>query len=1286
MILRLISLLALVFAFSIGAFGQTAPLSGTVTDPSGSVVPGADITVRNVETGAVYQSKTNENGAFIVPSLGAGTYAVAVTFKGFKQAVANDVKINVGVPTHIEMKLEVGSQAETVTVEAVGAILQTQSATVSTTLVGRQIVDLPLVSRDALDLVLFLPNVNTPGRPRSSTVDGLPKGALNITIDGINVQDNLLKSSDGYFTYIRPRLDAIQEVTISTATAGADSTGEGAVQIKFVTRGGTNEYRGSIYEYHRNPVLNSNYWFNNRDLPPDPRTGKAPRARVLLNQFGFRVGGPVSIPKLFSGRNRLFFFVNYEEYRLPEQTLRNRTILNPLTQQGDFRYNTSAGVQTVNLLQLGARNGQTSTLDPIVSKLLADIRSASESAGSIMQLTDPNLQRATFINRGGQWRRFPTARIDYIVSPKHSLEFTYNYQDFAGRVDFLNGTDPAFPGFPNQGSQGSNRWSGVVALRSTLTAKIVNEFRAGMMGGVTLFFPEASPTSFSGPLANQGGFALGISAAGITNAHVVTNPSRRSTPVRQLMNNLSASSGRHTMSMGGTFTQVYNWSKSKVLVPSIGFGVDAVDPANAMFVAANFPGASNTDINNARNIYAVLTGHVNAINANAQLSEDASEYVYIGPDVRRYRFREQGLYFQDNWRINPNLTLNLGLRWEIQYPFIAKNQKFAVTDYNEVFGISGPGNLFKPGASAGKVTSFRPIEMNKHSYKTDYKNFAPSVGFSWSPDVDSGFLKTLFGGPGRGVIRGGYSISYNREGATWFSNYLGANPGGFITANRNNTIGNLVTNTGADVMPVLLRETSRLGPPPFSTKPVFPVTGAVTDQVNVIDPNLRMPMVHSWSFGVQREIGKDMAFEIRYIGNRAVRPWSGSINYNETNILENGMLNEFRLAQQNLQANIAAGRGSNFRYFGPGTGTAPLPITLAYFSGLPASEAGNPARYGSANFANATWVNTLARQLPAPFTYAANLHSDATRRANALAAGLPSNFFLVNPDKRGGAWDLTNWGGSNYNAVTVEFRRRFSQGLLINSNYTFGKAMQYIWVSFRKREGERGVSPLNITHAFKANWIYDLPVGRGKKFLSGSNRLLEGLLGGWGVHGAGRWQSGSPFNIGNVRLIGMTRSELQSMVGVRKEPNFVFFLPQDVIDNTIKANNVSATSSNGYSALGVPSGRYIAPANGPDCVELYAGQCGGVRHMLYGPKFVRFDLSAVKRINITEKVNIEFRGEFLNAFNNTNFIVGSAANDTNSATNFSSQEFGKITAAYQDTSTTNDPGGRLVQLVLRINF
>ena len=312
----LIVLLVLAVLLNAMAFGQVSTaLSGTISDQNGAVVAGATVAVKHVETGVEFRATSSGNGLFTIPSLSAGTYSLKVVAQGFKQAEVRDININAGVPATVNISLEVGAASESVVVQGGAEVLQTQSASISTTITGRQITETPLTSRDALDLVLLLPGTNTPGRPRTSTINGLPKGSLNITIDGVNVQDNILKSSDGFFTYVRPRLDAVDEVTVSTATPGAESAGEGAVQIKFVTRSGTNEYTGSLYEYHRNPFLNANYWFNNRDLTPKPGFTTAPRDFIILNQFGGRFGGPIWIPKLFNGKDKAFFFGSYEQQR-----------------------------------------------------------------------------------------------------------------------------------------------------------------------------------------------------------------------------------------------------------------------------------------------------------------------------------------------------------------------------------------------------------------------------------------------------------------------------------------------------------------------------------------------------------------------------------------------------------------------------------------------------------------------------------------------------------------------------------------------------------------------------------------------------------------------------------------------------------------------------------------------------------------------------------------------------------------------------------------------------------
>ncbi len=254
----------------------------------------------------------------------------------------------------------------------------------------------------------------------------------------------------------------------------------------------------------------------------------------------------------------------------------------------------------------------------------------------------------------------------------------------------------------------------------------------------------------------------------------------------------------------------------------------------------------------------------------------------------------------------------------------------------------------------------------------------------------------------------------------------------------------------------------------------------------------------------------------------------------------------------------------------------------------------------------------------------------------------------------------------------------------MQGSYVWGKAFVSSRVSFRvpRYNTLDAGSPGYVAHAFKMNWVYELPIGRGKAFGGGYGDVTEALLGGWEFHGTGRVQSGQLYDYGNVRLVGMTRNELQELYRVRFDDpaGIAYILPQDVIDNTIRAFSVSPTVAGGYTQ-GAPTGRYIAPANSASCVQVITGDCAPVQTVVTGPKFVRFDLSAVKRFKITENVNFELRGEFLNAFNNINFF-GTVANLGGTQV----AQFGQVTAAYRDSSNTQDPGGRLVQIVARINF
>jgi len=267
--------------------------------------------------------------------------------------------------------------------------------------------------------------------------------------------------------------------------------------------------------------------------------------------------------------------------------------------------------------------------------------------------------------------------------------------------------------------------------------------------------------------------------------------------------------------------------------------------------------------------------------------------------------------------------------------------------------------------------------------------------------------------------------------------------------------------------------------------------------------------------------------------------------------------------------------------------------------------------------------------------------------------------------------------------MQIEVRRRMSNGLLVQGGYDFAKAFNAARASYRApRFNNLNVDTLR--HAFRVNWVYELPLGSGKKFFNGGGAVANRIVGGWEFQGTGRLQSGQLFNLGNFNLVGMTTKDLNDVFTLRDDaPNKVMYiLPKDILDNTFKAFSTSPTSATGYGQLGPPSGRYIAPASNASCIQVYNGQCASQSIFLTGPPLTRFDLSIVKNIHITERVSFQMRGELINAFNNINFF-----NPTGTAfTNPSSQTFGQVTTAYSDSSNTNDPGGRLGQIVVRINF
>ena len=1280
--------------------GVTSTLNGTVTDASGAVIPGATVTVKRADTASSTEATTNAEGQFTIPALNAGTYTVTVSLAGFKTVTLNNVVLNAGVPAGVKVVMEVGGVEEQVVVQAGSEVVKTQASTVSTTLSAKQIQSLPLTSRDALQFVVNLPGVNTPGTARNSTVNGLPQGAINITLDGVSIQDNYLKTSDGFFARVQPRLDAIEEVTVTSAANGADSGGQGAVNIRFVTKSGTNSFKGNLFFTLRHDGLNANTFFNNRNLPPDASTGKAPKAELRQYQPGFNAGGPIYIPGVWDGHDKGFFFFNYEDSRNPSKITRNRVILTDAAASGSYTY----GTRTVNLLQLAAANGQTASIDPVIGKLFADMRSASAS-GSITNLSDPILQQASFQVESDNFTPYPLGRVDFNLNKNHRLTGSFNYNHVNSTPDTTNTREPFFPGFPNTGSQQSTRYTTSNSLRSTLSQNIVNEFRVGASGGATYFSPELAPSLFGGnSFGDQGGYYLNIANAccstALANAGNTANFSAREGATRIVEDTLNWLKGTHSLSMGASYTYGHVWLKNQQMVPELRFGVATGDPAEAMFTAANFPNASNTDLQNARNLYAVLTGRVSSVRGTVRFNTDTNKYEYLGEGLQQGHMSTWGFFVQDNWRMRNNLTLNAGVRYELQTPFRSENDSYSTTTFPDLCGMSGVAadgscNLFTPGTLTGKTPQLINYSKGTPAFETDFNNIAPSLGLTWRPGRDTGWIGRLLGPEGDTVFFGSYAMSYERLDLSSYTGPLGTNPGVSLTPIRDTTQSgqNALNNDGLG-LPVLLRQASRLGPGAFPSEKVYPQTPSRTDTLDLFNPNIQTPYAQTWAGGIRRKLTRDVGVEVRYVGTRHLQGW-GTYNLNEIDIVNNGFINEFRQAQRNLQANIAAGRGNTFAYTGA-AGTAPLPTYLAYFTGTPVAQAGDTSKYTGTNWTSTNFTNALALYNPQPFTPAGTnantgLSGDPGRRANAAAAGLPVNLFVLNPDVATVNFE-SNTGYTKYDSLQIDVTKRMSHGVLLQGNYVFGNAYQsdrYSLKVGRKQSIQTG-DPGSITQALKFNWIYELPFGKEHRFLNTSNGVIDRLVGGWEIDGIARIQSGRMIDAGNVRIVGMTKEELQKSFKIYEyaatglnstAPVNIYMLPQDILENTVRAFNASATSTTGYGSLGAPTGRYLAPAGSPDCVETIPGgygQCGERVVALTGPMYHRWDISAVKRTHVVGRTIFEFRADFINAFNHPNFVpvfpsLTSTTAGPNNADNY------RITAVQENSS-------RVIQLVARFTW
>jgi Carboxypeptidase regulatory-like domain len=1269
--------ISLLSALYCAAQVQRGSISGTVFDSEGAVVPAAQVTATDSGTGAVFTVKTSGEGTFTIPGLSFGTYAVNIVAAGFRQWEANSVQVITAQDSNLRATLVVGGASEVVTVEDVQAPIDSSSSELKTHVDRKQIMDLPSTTRNPLDFATQMAGVTSTGAATAGTsvMNGLRGSSNNLVQDGIDVRDSFIKTS-GFAAAGNITLESIGEFSITGQNVGADS-GDGVVQIRMSTTRGGNQFHGTAFYAGRNDAFNANTWTNNY-------TG-TPRPILRQNRYGGSIGGPVTIPKVYHGKDRTFFFFSYSVFQRHFQNTDARTVLTAPARTGLFTYQGADGQNhSINLLTTSSRGLPINAF----TKTLIDATPLPVAGGSVS--VNPtsgdglNIVGIRFNSPGSELDKLYDIRIDHkIVESRrwgtHWLEAVWHWEHDPTSPS----TDAQFPQGVANSCVGSvcsiatatefHQRLGALAINSTFGQSIFNEIRFGFSRPEFSFLPpnplqRAYNVYFPG-VVNQ---SPNPAANAISNPEYAYDPQGRLSPFYSLADNFTKVKGAHTIKLGflvsSASTHRYNdfaggSGVNGGVVPVVLLGSNA-NNGDGLSNCAGFPslpaGTTGSSIcTRAQNIYTSLVGLVNNVSQTFN-AIPGQGYVAGLTDSFFIRERSYNFYGQDSWRVRPNITVNAGLRWEIVPAPDMVNQRMLVPG-KELGDVTPYGSLFQTNpnftyndllSNLSSSTQLVPGGSSNGNpfWNTKYNNFAPSIGVAWQPDSKT-------------VVRSGYSISYVRDTLTLISNVT--------TSNLGLHTGAAVTPAAGDPQAVLNPSLNQVLPaPPFGVPQAqyknflasFSSTGG--SGIYAIDPNLRTPYVQQWSFGIQRELSQSTAIEVRYVGNHSTGMYRGD-DLDQPNMTP-ALLSEFNQASTNLavcSANRTACTGSAtgaLRFDNRGLpGQAALP-TLEKIN-FPTSF------YSSTTFTNQFNAGQLA---PGQFWYLVSNNCTQQFLTGAGCKGLgtlPANFFLPNPLT---SFDqvLTNGMSSSYNALQAEVRRRLSHGVQFQANYTWSKVYSNSGITgsqseldrtldFNQQNYNRTRADFDIHHTFHLNGVYEIPVGRGRRWLSHgfTGRVFEG----WQTGGLWTSRSGIPMTLASglgtvnrttasttnpaVPLVAYAGAICKA-VGVYEDPaRGALFLP---------ANYINFSSSN--TSLGANSAVLTNP--GP-------GSLGD--HGLYkgcsGPNLNQVDMNFVKKQKLTERVTLEFRTEMFNIFNHPNFSPTATNNINNSGfgtltTNFTARE------------------------------
>jgi len=1269
------------------SFAQTGSSSvrGIVSDPQGNAIAGANVTLSDTARSFSRTQVTNTDGGYVFTGVPPGDYRVEVETKGFKKSITADVHARVDTPTNVDVQLEVGSVSETVNViSGSEAALNTTDATLGNTFESRRITELPLNARNVVGLLSLQPGVT-----RGGSVNGGRSDQANITLDGVDVNEQQrgldVVTGEAFASVLRVTPDSVQEFRVVTTNPNAEQGRSSGAQVSLVTKSGTNDWHGVLYEYHRNTVTSANDFFNN--------AAGVPRPPLLRNIFGGTVGGPIK-------HDKAFFFFSYEGFRESTSTSVVRTV--PLADsigKGIVRYRTAsgasdstcpagtpAGFRCLTPAQINsfytAANGISPGVSPAALTLL-------QNAANKYKSNDTTV--GDLINTGG-FRfnaRTPstfdtfTTKFDFNLTNRQTLFVRMNYQN--DKV----GLAPAFPDFA-----APSIWNHPTGLAIghtwTLSNRFVNNFKYGR---TRLAFSQ-----------------LGDSADTQISFRFIFDPAptrtlTRITPVDNIVDDMSWTKGTHNFQFGTNIRLIKNhrnsfgssydflqtnpsgYNASGAVLTSA--GADATGPAI-------FPDLASSSAGPLRNALTAVIGRFSGYTANF-LYDPSGKLLSAGTSAdRTFATQEYDLYFQDSWRFRQNLTFSYGVRWSTSTPVYEVNgfQVVPTTPLGEYF------ELRKQGANQG-VPYTVPITFDKGGkfykkdgfYPQDWNNFGPSIAVAWSPHFGNNWLGRLLGRESQSVIRGGFRITYDRIGSQLAVNFDAANRLGFLsslslpvnTYNVSTALAPVFTGGTPDVrsLPGIVGN--------FSSQLTFPRTQPSDEAQRIetsLDSALTTPYNYSANLSFGRELRKGLSLEVSYVGrfarnllaqrdimhlNNIRDPKSGMTWYQAIN-----QLVDLRLAGVPVTSvasipwfeNMTPGLAGNFSVLGV---TRTLTATQRAYQriAMPSVGGSNVTDY---TFRQLQWDDSPTC-VPRP----------GTGQVCPGPAALNNLFF----HPQYGALNVwSTIAKSNYNSLQVSVRQRLKRDVLFDFNYTYGHSLDnasglqsagnfssgaFIFNPLDP-DGNYADSDFDVRHIINANWVIGLPIGRGRTLFHDANKVVNGIFGGWQLTGIFRWNSGAPTGAGN-RPFGFQRwptnwNLSSGMVRVRpieSSPAVVNGSPNIFSDPT-------------FALLSFRDAR--------------PGEAGD-RNVFRLPSYIDLDAGLTKVFHIGEKNSLEFRWEVFNVTNTQRFTAPGgfaiSAIDPFLAGQFglpaitaAPSDFGKFTAT--QTPLGENKAGRVMQFALRWKF